>query len=121
MILLEGLSHISIGTSDLARSITFYRDLLDFEVVEEDSDFALLRLDPVTLRLNFIENYSESAKSPGEHCMSFVLDVDDFTNAITDLEENKIEILEGPVPIDGGESVLIADPDGNFIELSYTE
>ena len=34
MILLEGLAHISLGSSDLERSVTFYRDILGFELVD---------------------------------------------------------------------------------------
>ena len=121
MILLEGLSHISLGSSDLKRSVTFYRDLLDFEVQEEESNFAILRLDPLSIRLNLLEGYSSQITNPGESCLSFILDVDDFTTAIGELETMNIEILKGPVPIEGGESLLIADPDGNLIELFYKE
>lgn len=121
MILLEGLSHFSQGTADLQRSITFYRDLLDFELIEEEDNYAVLKLDPVAIRLNLIEGYQSPVKNPAEACLSFILDVDDFTNAIVELEENNIEILKGPVSIEGGEAVLISDPDGNLIELYYNE
>jgi predicted enzyme related to lactoylglutathione lyase len=47
--------------------------------------------------------------------------VDDFTDALKELEVKKVEILKGPVMIEGGEAVLIADPDGNLIELFYNE
>ena len=121
MILLEGLSHISLGTSNIKRSIEFYQDLLDFEVVEEESNFVILSQDPISIRLNFIEGYVSSIQNPGESCLSFILDVDDFTNAITELEGNDSNIIEGPVMIEGGESILISDPDGNLIELFYKE
>lgn len=121
MILLEGLAHISQGSSDLKRSIAFYQDILDFEILEEDSNHAILRLDPVTIRLNLIKGYRCSIQNPGQSSLSFILDVDDFTSAIVELEKEEIEIIKGPVSIDDGESILIADPDGNLIELFYKE
>ena len=121
MILLEGLHHISIGSSDLKKSLDFYRDLLDFELLEESSRYILIRLDPITVRLNHIEGYKSPVQNPGEASLSFILDVDDFTDALKELEVKKVEILKGPVMIEGGEAVLLADPDGNLIELLYNE
>ncbi len=121
MILLEGLHHISLGSSDLDRAVTFYEGVLDFDVVERSDKFALLHLDPIYIRLNLIAGYRSAIKNPGETSLSFILDVDDFTNAISDLEEKGIEIIKGPIAIEGGESLLISDPDGHLIELFYNE
>lgn len=121
MILLEGLHHISFGSSDLKRSVEFYQDLLGLELLEEGEQHALLEQGAVSIRLNLIPNYKSPLTNPGELSMSFSLDVDDFTNALQELEEKEIEILTGPVSIEGGESLLISDPDGNLIELFYKE
>ncbi|MBX7058030.1 MAG: VOC family protein [Leptospirales bacterium] len=121
MILLEGLHHISLGSSDLDRAIAFYQDVLDFDLAERSDKFALLHLDPFYVRLNLISGYRAAVKNPGETSLAFILDVDDFTNAIAELEEKSIEIIKGPIAIDGGESLLISDPDGHLIELFYNE
>ncbi len=121
MILLESLHRISLGCGDIQKSVAFYRDILDFEVLEEEDTHAVVHLDPLTLRLNYMENYKNPISNPAEFSFSFVLDVDDFTNAIMELEQNNVEILKGPVAIDGGESLLISDPSGNMIELFYQE
>jgi predicted enzyme related to lactoylglutathione lyase len=52
---------------------------------------------------------------------SFILDIDDFTEALQEIEANGIKIIAGPNEISGGENVLIADPAGNTIELYYQE
>jgi catechol 2,3-dioxygenase-like lactoylglutathione lyase family enzyme len=119
--LLEGLHHISLGSADLKRSVAFYQDVLGLDLVEEGEQHVLLSQDPVTIRLNLIPGYKSKITNPGELSLSFILDVDDFTNAVQELEENEIEILTGPVGIQGGESLLISDPDGNLIELFYRE
>jgi len=119
--ILEGLHHISLGCSELDRSIAFYCDLLGFEVQEQADHYALLLLDPISIRLHVIPDFRSPVKNPGEMSLSFVLDVDDFTDAIAELEEKNVEILKGPVVIENGEAILIADPDGNLIELFYSE
>ena len=121
MMLLEGLHHISFGSSDLKRSVEFYTEVLGLEVLEEGEQHVLLSQDPIAIRLNLIPGHKSKITNPGELSLSFILDVDDFTNAVQELEENDIEILTGPVGIEGGESLLIADPDGNLIELFYRE
>mgnify|MGYP001406950899 CR=1 FL=1 len=121
MIVLESLDHISLGSSDLKRSIEFYVDILDFEVAEETDRYAILQLDHLSIRLNYIEGYVSQQDNPSAFALSFILDVDDFTNAITELEEKKVKIVVGPVMIEGGESMIIRDPDGSWIELFYKE
>ncbi len=121
MIMLESLHHISLGSSDLKRTLAFYQDLLDFELLEEGENFLMLKFDPVTIRFNFIDGYRSQVTNPGEVSLSYILDVDDFTDAILELEQKEIEILKGPVSVEGGESLLISDPDGNLIELFYKD
>jgi catechol 2,3-dioxygenase-like lactoylglutathione lyase family enzyme len=121
MIVLESLDHISLGSSNLKKSIEFYVDVLDFEVAEETDRFAILQLDHFCLRLNHIDGYVCQHENPSAFSLSFIVDVDDFTNAIAELEEKDIPIVVGPVVIEGGESMVIRDPDGNWIELFYRE
>ena len=121
MILVEGLHHISLGSSDLKRSVEFYTEVLDFELLEESENHALVRLDPVALRFNLIGDFTASIENPGEYSLSFILDVDDFTEAIQELEQREIKIIKGPLLIEGGESLLVSDPDGHLLELFYKE
>lgn len=121
LMLLEGLHHISLGSSDLNRSVRFYTEVLDFELAEQTDGHAIVSLDPVDLRLNYIEGYKNHTDHPGMFSLAFILDVDDFTQAIQEIENNKVQIIKGPLMIEGGESLLIADPDGNLIELFYKE
>lgn len=121
MVLVEGLHHISLGSSDLKRSIEFYTELMDFELVEESDSYAFLHLDPVHIRLNYVEGYRSRVENPGETSLSFILDVDDFTQALQEMDEKGIDIIKGPVVIEGGEAILISDPDGNLLELFYNE
>ncbi len=121
MILVEGLHHISLGSADINRTISFYQDLFDFELLDHAEGYAVLSRDLLRLRFNFVPNYRSSVKNPGETSFSFILDTDDFTEAIHELEQSKIEIIKGPLAIEGGESLILADPDGHLLELFYKE
>ncbi|MCB1327476.1 MAG: VOC family protein [Spirochaetales bacterium] len=120
MILLEGLHHISLGTADLERSVEFYQNVLGFDLLEREELYAVLNLDPIAVRFNLVQNYKAAVTNPGEFSFAYVLDVDDFTNALEELESRGVEI-KGPLAIEGGESMVIKDPDGHLIELFYNE
>ncbi len=121
MIVIENLDHISLGSSNLEKTINFYKELFDCEILEKNEKFALLEVDRIILKLNYIPNYKFPINNPAAFTITFSLDVDDFTNAIIELEQLDINIEHGPVPIEGGESLLIKDPDGHWIELKYKE
>lgn len=116
MVIIETLSHINMPAKNLQKAVEFYTQFLDFEIVEETANFAIVSFDNLQLKLDTgLEAY---AKVP---VLSFLLDVDDFTEALQEIEENNIEIAKGPFEIEGGESVHVADPSGNLVELYYRE
>lgn len=116
MVIIETLSHINMPAKNLQKAVEFYTQFLDFEVVEESGNFALVSFDNLQVRLDSgLEPY---AKVP---VLSFLLDVDDFTEALQEVEQGEITIAKGPFEIEGGESVHVADPNGNLVELYYRE
>lgn len=116
MVIIETLSHINMPAKNLQKAVEFYTQFLDFEVVEESANSAIVSFDNLHLKLDSgLEAY---AKVP---VLSFLLDVDDFTEALQEIEENNIEIAKGPFEIEGGESVYVVDPSGNLVELYYRE
>ncbi len=121
MIILEGMHHISLGSADLEKTLKFYCELLDFDLVEKSENYAVIHLDPFSIRFNYIEDYQCSIKNPGKTSIAFVLDVDDFTDAIQELEKEDIKIIKGPVVVGDGESMIVSDPDGHLIEMFYKE
>ncbi len=121
MIVIENLDHISLGSSNLKRSIEFYTEIFGFELIEQTEKSAVLEWEILKLRLNYIPNYKFPINNPIAMNLSFSMDIDDFTNAVIEFEQKKIPIEIGPIPIDKGESLVIRDPDGNWIELFYRE
>jgi len=118
MIVIESMNYPGLSVSNLENSIKFYKELFDFEVVEEisNSGRALIRMGDVLIGLYEVEGFNnEKAKNS----VSFFVDEEDFEDAIEELHEAEIEIIYGPENLRNGQAVVFLDPDGNQIELSY--
>lgn len=120
MIVIESLKHINLPARNVIESVEFYSNFLDFEEVVSDEDSAVISFDDkINIKLIKTDENSGDSKFP---IFSFIMDVDDFTEALQEIESNQIRIVSGPNEISGGgENVLIADPAGNTIELYYQE
>jgi metallothiol transferase len=119
MIVIESINNVGLTVSDLEQSISFYRDLFDFEIVEKLSNAgqAYMKMGDMIIVLNEVKGYKCSEEAG--HAVSFYVDEEDFEDAIDELEESGIKIVYGPENIRNGQSLVFADPDGNRIELSY--
>lgn len=119
MIVIESINHVGITVSDLEKSIQFYKDLFDFEVIENisNSGQAFLKMGDILLSLVEVKGYTNSKDS--KNCISFYVDEQDFDDAIDEIEEMGLTIVSGPENIRKGQRVVFADPDGNLIELAY--
>ncbi|MCX7678204.1 MAG: VOC family protein [Spirochaetes bacterium] len=119
MIVIESVDHVGITVSNLERSIEFYRELFDFEIIEKFSDArqAFLRVGDIVLGLYEIEGYKN--QSGTKNHISFYIDEEDFEDAIDEIKERDIPIVFGPDNLRKGKSVVFLDPDGNQIELCY--
>ena len=122
MIIVEGIDHVNIAVKDLEASVKFYSDLFDFEVLNDrESEFVTMTLDPIKIRLVKTDKVQNQLTVLNLPTLSFTMDVDDFTEAINEIESKGIKIEKGPEGIEGGESLLFSDPSGNFIEIYYQE
>ncbi|MCB1176111.1 MAG: VOC family protein [Leptospiraceae bacterium] len=120
MIIVEGISHVTLAVKDLSASVKFYSDIFDFEIIDDShKGYVVMTLDPIKVKLvqvDKVENYLSALNIPS---ISFGMDIDDFTDAIGELEEKSIEIVKGPEGFDGGETLAFKDPDNNLIEIFY--
>ncbi len=117
MIIIESVNHIGITVSNIENSINFYKELLDFEVIENNSNQAFIKEGDILISLIEEEDYKSPENSKNR--VSFFIDEDDFEDAVDELNEKEITIVHGPENIRDGQSVVFVDPDGNQIELSY--
>lgn len=120
MIIVEGIHHINIAVTNLSVSSKFYSDLFDFEITDNShSNYISISLEPITVNLVQTEKVDNQLSGLQKPTLSFEMDVDDFTDAINEIEEKEINIIKGPEVIENGESLLFADPDNNLIEIFY--
>jgi catechol 2,3-dioxygenase-like lactoylglutathione lyase family enzyme len=117
MIVIESINYLGLTVSNLENSIKFYRELFDFEVIENNSGQALIKEGDIIISLYEAEKFKNSGDAKNR--VSFIVDEDDFEDAVDELKEKEIPIVSGPENIRKGQSVTFLDPDGNQIELCY--
>jgi metallothiol transferase len=119
MIVIEKLNYIGLTVSNLEESISFYKDLFDFDVVDKisGSDQAFLKMGDLLIALNEVEGYKNQEGT--KNSISFFVDEEDFDDALDEIEESEISIVYGPENLRNGKTVVFLDPDENQIELSY--
>ena len=137
--MIVGIHHIAIGVSDFEKGLTFYRDALGFEVVQEGQfdDVPLVNnaigLEAAKARMAmlkgsnaFIELWEYTHPEPKDlrsrPCdygyPHFALQVDDIQSEYDRLKEFGMEFVGEVVHFDETSSAIYGrDPCGNIIEL----
>ena len=128
MIIIDGVDHIGIRVADLDRAMAFYK-LFGFEAHRAGkNDDVMVIKNSQDVEINLIYNANDTNddknilmdvpnKYPGYTHVAFR--VGSIANTVAALNENAIEITQGPVTFgeDGHVSVFLRDPDRNTIEL----
>jgi catechol 2,3-dioxygenase-like lactoylglutathione lyase family enzyme len=114
------LNHVAIHVKNVAESIHFYQNILEFEKLNTrpafDFDGAWFRLG-VYQELHIIEgrDYEVNSHSRKTH---FALRVKSASETVAFLKSKNIEMI-GPKPRpDGVIQIFITDPDGYWIEFT---
>ena len=128
MINIDRVDHIGIRVADLDRAMTFYRIFGFEEVRAADNDDVVVMKNVEDVEINIIFNANNSNdnknilmdvpdKYPGYTHVAFR--VTSIADTVAALNENGIEITQGPVAFgaDGHVSVFLRDPDRNTLEL----
>ena len=124
MVRVASLDHLVLTVQDIPRAIKFYVEVLGMQEVTFGDNRKALAYGQQKINLHkFGEEFEPKAFAPlpGSADLCFVIDgaLEDF---IGHLNDNKIEILQGPLARTGAlgviNSVYIRDPDQNLIELS---
>ena len=113
------IDHVGLNVSDLEESIAFYKRLFDFHVIEkwEDTKQAFVGKDDVVLGLMEAPAYDFLSYTKAH--IAFPCKPEAFEGVISEVKELSSEIISGPKPQRGGETVLFRDPSGNIIEVCY--
>ena len=109
--------------TDVARAAAFYRELLEFEVVEElypafarvrHGDLDLWLAGPQSSAARPMPDGRQPVPGGWSRLVIEVPDLDAFVARLTNVGVRfRNEVVSGP----GGKQIIIDDPDGNAIEL----
>jgi catechol 2,3-dioxygenase-like lactoylglutathione lyase family enzyme len=109
---ISGINHITLATSDLERSLSFYRDILGCELVHVWGGGAYLEAGGIWLCLSY-----DAGAQGGK----------DYTHIAFDVEFENFEALTARIVSAGmviwkenrseGESLYFCDPDGHRLEV----
>lgn len=119
MIIIEGLDYPTLTVSDLEFSIQFYEDNFDFEVVHKDPETGKVYLRVNDILIGLVEQKEFKAPAIQKNRLTFNIDPEDFADALAEIEANNLPVVEKNINQRRGESVVIRDPDGYQIEISY--
>ncbi len=97
---LSFIDHIAVESTDINKSVEWYSKKFDCEIKHQDSTWALLGFDNISLAL----------VTPGEHPPHIAI----FDEGITELKERKVHR-------DGIGYIYNNDPDTNVVELIDTK
>jgi len=123
------IDHFALRTWDIDKSIKFYCDKLGLKLLSKTVDekhneiFAFLELDNGKLELLQIldTDLLTVSKKPvimPPYTPHLAISTDDIENTLLLLVQKNIEIVKGPLEIEGSVKWLyIADPDNNIIEF----
>jgi len=122
---IEGLNHLSYGTSDVTCMALFYMDILGFKLITRPKfpfGGAWMRLSSTTLHIISEENpVPKPNKSiplnEVRRSQHFAFTVSDIEEVKSKLEKMKIEYSQHKVPDTHITQLFFRDPDGNGVEV----
>ena len=122
---MQAFDHVAFQVSDIDAAIQFYVERLGFSLKskainpEEQEAYAFLVLED--LRLELIQDLKqESFQKPQvkpPYCPHLAIETDDMDGTVQRLHQAGVELLRGPLKIEGEETwVYFVDLDNNVLE-----
>jgi catechol 2,3-dioxygenase-like lactoylglutathione lyase family enzyme len=106
---------ITLGVSDLAKSVAFYRDQAGFVLQHQMEQFAFFSAESVTLMLNA---ELRRPNGPLAGAMELVIATESVTARYQDLMAGGCSFVNQPRPVTGDSwAATFTDPDGHWLTL----
>ena len=115
--------HTRFRVSDMGQSLQFYRDILGMKVLEQKtsprgSKLVFLRLPDSESDLELCSFPDSGSVTVPEDLVHLAFEVENLDDCISQLEQAKIPITEGPIESSNGTRFIFTeDPDKYEIEL----
>jgi glyoxylase I family protein len=111
-----GLHHVAICVADAQKGLDFYRDVLGMTQLPRPNLGPGHWLDAGGQQVHLMES---DTQPPGAN--HFAIRVDDIDSAVTDLQEQGVDVHRAPLVAGSGHQAFLHDPFGNLIELNQKE
>lgn len=113
------IDHIGLNVKDLDESISFYETFLGFKLVEkwDNPRQAFIGKGEVALGLIEKPDYDFSVYTMAH--IAFPCAKEKFSEVVERVRQFGLEVVSGPKPQRGGETILFKDPSGNILEICY--
>lgn len=111
----RAVDFVGYNVSDLDRSVTFYRDVLNLKPARQGEGWAEFDLSNVTLSI-FVPS-SDGPQPPYTGGAAVALSVPDVPAAVEELRGKGVKVLMDTSDSSVCDTAIIADPDGNRIFL----
>lgn len=113
------IDHIGLNVQNLAQSLAFYQSLFGFTVIAQwdNPKQAFVGTGDTVLGLIEIPAYDYRAHTMAH--IAFPCAAEDFPGVVDKIQGMGLEIVSGPKPQRGGETILFRDPSGNILEVCH--
>jgi len=113
------IDHIGLNVRDLDESSEFYRRLFGFDVIEkwDNPRQAFVGKGSVVLGLMEAPDYDFGQYTKAH--IAFPCEPGSFDDVVASVRGSRVEVVAGPKPQRGGQTILFRDPSGNILEVCY--
>lgn len=119
------IDHVELTPHDIEKTISFYTDILGFEIKSRETigmpplrGIAYLTLGDTMMEFLDVENPESAPPNPWTAgYKAIAIEVDNMDETVAYLKEKGVDIVWGPMNIGGPIRAEIRDPDGFTIEL----
>ncbi len=113
-------NHALIYVTDLKRALSFYRDLLGFQAIEEEEGYARLRSSRSTTTMGLHVLTKQVSSIPSEEGVRLYFEVDNLDETCKELLSKGVKFDQLPEDMPWGwRHAYLHDPDGHQISLFW--
>lgn len=114
------IDHVAVNALNLEKELAFLTEFLTLTLLQKWDDLRQAYVGfPEGPVIGVIENKTYDGAVYTMAHLAFCVSADEFKGWVNKIEWAGVEIVAGPKPQRGGETILFKTPSGNIIEICY--